>query len=76
MSVCKGVPIWLFCRYADTPILMVADMPILPIFSVFRFIEKWVDSDLNSDLRFVVLITPLNVHFPTSTCAANASYNS
>ena len=29
----KGVPIWDFCRYADTPILVIADMPILPIFS-------------------------------------------
>ncbi len=55
----KGVPIGQFCQYADTPILMVADMPILLIFSGFRFIEKGVDSDLNPDLRFLVPITPL-----------------
>ncbi len=41
----KGVPIWQFCRYADTPILVIADMPILPIFSRFRSTEKGVDSD-------------------------------
>ncbi len=32
----KGVPMWHFCRYADTPILVIADMPILPIFSYER----------------------------------------
>ncbi len=57
--ITKGVPIWQFCRYADTPILMVADMPILPIFPGFRFIEKGADSDSNPDLRFLVPITPL-----------------
>ncbi len=27
-NYCKGVPILDFCRYADTPILVIADMPI------------------------------------------------
>ncbi len=57
----KGVPIFHFCRYADTPILVIADMPILPIFSGFRFTEKGVDldSDSNPDPSFLVPITPL-----------------
>ncbi len=29
----KGMPIWHFGRYVDTLILVIADMPILPIFS-------------------------------------------
>ena len=71
---CKGVPIWHFCRYADTLILVIADMPILPIFSGFKFTEKGVesDSDSNPDPSFLVPITPLLFSlFPTSTCAAN-----
>ncbi len=55
----KDLPIWHICRYADTPVLVIADMPILPIFSRFKFTEKGVDSDSNPDLRFLVPITPL-----------------
>ena len=42
----KGVPIWHFCRYADTPILVIADMSILPIFSYERisYVTDWIYS--------------------------------
>ena len=31
---CKDVPILVFCRYADTPILIIADMPIRRYFQL------------------------------------------
>ena len=43
LHISKGVPIWHFCRYADTPILVIADMPILPIFAYARISYNWLD---------------------------------
>ncbi len=40
----KGVPIWHFCRYADTLTLVVANMPILPIFSYWKSPYMFADS--------------------------------
>ena len=64
--ISKGVPIWHFCRYADTPILVIADMPILPIFAYARISYNWLDlhcSILVSAYKYMRAFQVQNAYF-------------